>query len=336
MMRYASRDRSGERQGAWCETGIHLWAVRHSNGGPKRRNVRTPLLQTLVVCCLVVSLPLCPRYGAARGCDQQIAQKSDIDPRATHVLAIGCCVPWAKLRSCKGSVDLFVEAATSRLGIPADNIRTESDERATYAGIVQAFQWLNKVSRPEGSVIVYYAGHGTLLPDPRRGGSLEEVFCLWSKDFPFAGLVAIENRIWMTDAEFAQLVAGVPARAKVIIADTCHALGEWHDMQPGTRKVDYGLNDVALLAASQVGQKAYGTLFTRCLTEAMNGKARNLKEAFLWARDSLKEKMSQHCRKLRDEDSKRPCVEQKPTLDDPMSITPRFRVRRHNPRHEHE
>ncbi len=298
-------------------TGLQYGGLEHPRAGT------TIVLLVVTFSLLVVSVPSSV-FGGERVAQAMPAPNTGIDPLTVHVLAIGCCPPWDELRVCRESVDKFVKAAVAGLGIPRANILTVVNEEAVYSGVEKGFAWLKKVSTPQSAVIVYYSGHGVLLPE--SGGERQEAFCLWSKEFPFAGLMAVHYKIWMTDTYFARLLSNVPGKVKVVVADTCHADAEWRDWGPKGRKVDYGLGEVALLAAAEAGQSAYGTYFTKYLTEAMNGGAGNLKEAFLMCRTALAEKAKQYCEKLKATGSKKPCLQQTPTLEDPRNITPLFRI----------
>ncbi len=135
----------------------------------------------------------------------------------------------------------------------------------------------------------------------------------------------------MNDLEFSALVNKVPGKAKLVIADTCHALGAWEDLHPKGTKIDYGLKGAALIAASEAGQLAFSTpkyaLFTKELVAAMNSGVDSLKEAFDRARGKTMKESKIICRELRKKTSKVHCIEQGPTLEDPENIVPLFLLR---------
>jgi len=252
-----------------------------------------------------------------------------VDPKNTYVLAIGSCPPWQALRTiCKNDVDLFVSTVVRAMGIPPGNVKELVDSEATYEGVSKGFQWLKESASEDSSVIVYYNGHGMLL-NGINGKGKEEVFVLWSQDFPFAGLYAVTAKIWMTDKEFSDLLAAVPGRAKVVVADTCHAGGAEEYLEYRGKHTDYGLLNAALLAAAEAGQLAYATgdygLFTLRLSDAMRNSS-NLKEAFYKARLRTMEESKDICKELKDKKLKDKCKEQGPTIDDPLGIVNLFEL----------
>jgi hypothetical protein len=254
-----------------------------------------------------------------------------IDTQDTYILAIGSCPPWHPLKNiCRNDVRLFVSTAVSTMGIPTENIKEIVDSEATYEGVVKGFRWLKEKSSSDSAVIVYYNGHGTLLQSiGGEANKKEEVFVLWSEEFPFAGLYAVVAKIWMTDKEFASLIGDVPGRAKVVVADTCHAGGADEYLERRGKKVDYGLEDTALLAAAEAGQLAFATgdygLFTLRLSDAMRNSA-DLQEAFYKARVKTMEESRSICRELREKKSKDYCEEQGPMFDDPFGIVKLFKL----------
>jgi hypothetical protein len=141
-------------------------------------------------------------------------------------------------------------------------------------------------------------------------------------------LYAVLAHIWMNDEKFSDLVDKLPGKAKLVIADTCHALEAWEDLHPGGAKIDYGLMDAALMAAAQAGQPAVSTpdhaLFTEQLVKAMNSNVDNLKEAFDLAQRETKKESRIFFRNLSKKTWGEASVEQGPTLEDPANILPLF------------
>lgn len=257
------------------------------------------------------------------------SQVEPVDPANTYVLAIGSCPPWQELKDvCRNDVDLFISTAIKTIRIPPANIKTVVDSEATYKGVVEGFEWLAGVSSDDSSVIVYYNGHGMLL-DNSDGRGKQEVFVLWSEKFPFAGLYAVMAKIWMTDKEFASYLNEIPGRTKVVVADTCHAAGAEEYLKYKGAKINYGLENTALIAAAEAGQLAFATgdygLFTLRLSDAMRNSS-NLEEAFYKARTKTIEESRGICQELKSKESKHSCKEQGPTLDDPLDIVRLFEL----------
>ena len=273
---------------------------------------------------LIVSVTLISSFATSYAAQQEL-----IDPEDTYVLAIGSCPPWQELKGvCKNDVDLIISTAIETMGIPSANIKTVVDSEATYKGVEEGFKWLQDSASDSSSVIVYYNGHGMLL-DNIEGKGKEEVFVLWSKEFPFAGLYAVMAKIWMTDKEFAALLNKVPGRAKLVIADTCHAGGAEEYLKYKGKRINYELEDTALIAAAEAGQLAFATgdysLFTLRLSDAMRTSS-NLEEAFYKAREKTVEESRGICQELKRDKSKQACKVQGPTLDDPLDIVRMFEL----------
>jgi hypothetical protein len=204
----------------------------------------------------VVTFNSCDQVSAF---DTHRETAASLDPEKTYVLAISCCVPWKGPHTCRETIDIFVSAAVTRLGIPRKNILTLLGSQATYEGVAKAFDRLSQELSPDSAVIIYYNGHGILLPEGSGSGHPEYVFVLWSEEFPFAGLYAVLAHVWMNDLEFSKRVKKLPGKTKLVIVDTCHAVGIGQDLLPKGMKIDYGLEDAALMAAAEAGQFAIST-----------------------------------------------------------------------------
>jgi len=195
---------------------------------------------------------------------------------------------------------------------------------------VNGFSWLKRTASPDSAIIVYYNGHGLRVPDLVSGKD-EEVFVLWSQEYPFAGLYAVTAQIWMTDKEFAKLIRSVPGRTKVVVADTCYAERAERHITGRGKMVDYGLKYAALLSAAEKTQLAFVSgdyaLLTNNLTQAMLGSS-NLEEAFIKARQKTVEESREICRELTEKKSKYACEEQTPTLQDPLDVVHLFKLRK--------
>lgn len=278
---------------------------------------------------LLLAAVLCLFNFTYVGISYAVTKSEPIDPKNTFILAIGSCPPWQPIRTvCKNDVDLFVATAVKTMGIPQENVKEVVDPEATYGGVVKGFEWLKEKASDDSAVIVYYNGHGVLL-DGIDGKNKEEVFVLWSEDFPFAGLYAVTAKIWMTDKELASYINQVPGRAKLIVADTCHAGEAEEYLKYKGKHVDYGLVDTALLAATEAGELALATgdygLFTLRLSDAMRDSS-NMEEAFYKARQKTMEESKGICGELKKKDSKDKCEEQGPTIDDPLGIVKHFKL----------
>lgn len=254
-----------------------------------------------------------------------------LDPASIYVLAVGSCPPWLpKIRVCRHDVVQFAEAARDLIGVPANQITTLPDEEATATAVRAAFANLQGSMPPGSTIVVYYVGHGMLLP--KRGGAdggTEETFLLWSASFPFAALYAAQAGIWMTDAELGGLIDALPAESALVILDTCDASGADSAIlsDPSRSK----LAQVALMASSRAHEIAFADLtsatFTRNLVEAMRTRVPTLHEAFLLAQKETAAEAALRCEgALASGSAGEDCTPQDAELVDPSGITQRIRL----------
>jgi WD40 repeat protein len=94
-----------------------------------------------------------------------------------------------------------------------------SDEKATRNGIRAAFRQIAEQAKPQDTVLVFLAGHGTLVG--QRYYYLPADFRT-DKDKPREQAV---RDLGIPDDELADLIGAVPALKRVLILDTCNAGG---------------------------------------------------------------------------------------------------------------
>jgi len=276
---------------------------------------------------LAAALSTIPQ-SVALGAPETPAAKP-IDPAATYVLAVGSCPPWRpKIRVCQHDVVQFAEAARDLIGVPANQITTLTDEEATATAVRAAFAKLRDSMPPGSTIVVYYIGHGMLLPK-RSGadGGTEETFLLWSASFPFAALYAAQAGIWMTGAELGGLIDALPAESALVILDTCDASGADSAIlsEPSRSK----LARVAIMSSSRAHEIAFAdassAVFTRNLVEAMSEGVPTFHDAFLRAQKETKAEAAERCAGASSRDD---CTPQDPGLVDPSEITKRLHLNR--------
>lgn len=296
--------------------------MRTSAGTTSPRGFRPDLrprwrLSTIVVVLAVTSL-LPARAG----------EPGRIDPRHTHVLAVGACPPFGRVAPavCRDSVQEMVAALVGAMGVPPQQVSTLLDAQADYPGVAGELRRLAQVSQAGDALIFYYIGHGSLIPvqEGDEGSGMDEVFCLWTPRPPFAAIYAVSAGLWMRDDELAKLLAQIPARDKLLIVDSCHSGETAQILCPGDCAVDYDTGQDALLAAAQRHQIALLSadrrmgLFTSELLRALDKGSPNLKAAFDIARQATRDASRKLCRRLGS------CLIQSPTLSDPAGIVARF------------
>ncbi|HEX9941451.1 MAG TPA: caspase family protein [Thermoanaerobaculia bacterium] len=97
---------------------------------------------------------------------------------ARHTLLIGVNryprIPNADLQGCVSDMELMRSLLIDRFGFPAERTRTLRDEEATQAGIRGALAELAAAVGEDDVVVLFYAGHGSRMADPRQPGRMIE------------------------------------------------------------------------------------------------------------------------------------------------------------------
>ena len=212
------------------------------------------------------------------------SEKCIVEPESIYVLAVGCCVPWREeTKFCEKNTREFVDALVTCGRIPTRNIRIILGKEATYNGFEEGMKWLGKMTSPRSTALIYYLGHGGLIPHMQGDKEVghDDYFILWSEQKPKSQWYAINRHIWLRGDRFNQLLESVSAERKLVIVDSCH-LGAVIDPPPGQGRRD----KTGLLAASRREELAAHTpdkgnaLFTYELLRAIDNGASDLATAF--------------------------------------------------------
>ncbi|HKH47602.1 MAG TPA: caspase family protein [Thermoanaerobaculia bacterium] len=99
-------------------------------------------------------------------------------PAVRHALLIGINqypkIPNANLQGCVSDMELMRSLLIDRFGFPPESTRTLRDEEATQAGIRGALAEIAAAVGEEDLVVLFYAGHGSRMADPRQPGRMIE------------------------------------------------------------------------------------------------------------------------------------------------------------------
>ena len=99
-------------------------------------------------------------------------------PAARQALLIGInrypLIPKADLQGCVSDMELMRSLLTDRFGFPAERTRTLRDEEATQEGIRGALAELAAAVGKDDIVVLFFAGHGSRMADPRQPGRFVE------------------------------------------------------------------------------------------------------------------------------------------------------------------
>jgi uncharacterized caspase-like protein len=125
------------------------------------------------------------------------------------------------LRGCKNDALLIKDLLTQKYGFAADDVMLLLDAQATQEGILTALRQLGAVMQREDIVVVYYAGHGSRMPD--REGTKPTG---WDETIvPYdSGRAPAANRD-ITDDELRLWLLNVESRGAylTLIFDCCHS-----------------------------------------------------------------------------------------------------------------
>ncbi len=245
----------------------------------------------------------------------------------TLMLAVGVCPPWKEFpNSCKNNVELISSTLRQAMQIPKANQKLLTDQAASFSGVSQGLAWLKKYSTANTTVIIYYNGHGMLVPDPQTG-EVTEVFVLWSRQFPFAGIYAVLKKIWMSSTVFAQSIAPIQAKNIIVIADTCHAQKADKKLQHSSGDIPFGPRNEVVILSARANEFALSlkkhALFTENLALAIK-QNNDMERAFEQARSITIKKSRQIC----DDYTQPPswCTGQTPSANDPNLILSKIRL----------
>ncbi|MBW2724090.1 MAG: caspase family protein [Deltaproteobacteria bacterium] len=137
-----------------------------------------------------------------------------------------------------------------RYGFQEQNVRVITDERATRAGILAAFEQLARESAPDDTIYIHYSGHGSQVADQDgdEEDGQDETICPHDARTP--GVPDI------TDDELDRLVGQLDVGWIVMTLDSCHSGTALRDasievrtrsVPPDTRTELYGITSRAVV-----------------------------------------------------------------------------------------
>lgn len=277
-------------------------------------------------------------------------------PEKHHILAFAGS--YRDLKYTVKDAQDFVDTMKRKIGVPESNVRMVLGTDATYDGLVSGIQWLASRTQPDDTAVIYFNGHGSQIPDQPPLDEVDgrdEVFC-----FPRVSgermdwREALRRKLIMTDDQFNKLIKKIPARKKIIVADTCHsgtinkavAAGqdeltskyfplldpdsgkELTSLSPKSSAPNYGNDNEALLAScldsetSWESGKLKAGVFTYHLLRSIEEGAPDLEKAFEKAREATIRYVKAEVRP-----NQRP-VSQTPSLTDPHGLVKLFKFSR--------
>jgi Caspase domain len=128
-------------------------------------------------------------------------------------------IPNADLQGCVSDLELMRSLLVDRFGFPAERTRTLRDEEATQQAIRGALAELAAAVGDGDTVVLFYAGHGSRMADPRQAGRIIESIVTHD-----SGRGDQPNRD-ILDEEIDRWVQGVNEKTPhvTLIFDCCHS-----------------------------------------------------------------------------------------------------------------
>jgi hypothetical protein len=150
------------------------------------------------------------------------AAASDARPKA---LLIGVAdVPHNALPGIDLDIDNMKKVAEI-MGFQPGDIKVLYNEQATYANVRQALgTWVKDGVQPQDHVLIYFSGHGTLVPDPSPGnvGGTDDALVLHDVTrTTVQGRATLKNVL--IGHELGAALAAIPSRNVLVLVDACHS-----------------------------------------------------------------------------------------------------------------
>lgn len=276
-------------------------------------------------------------------------------PSKLHLLAVGADT--GGLKFCKRDVQRIADTLRIKSGLQESNTRLLMGADASYQSFNSGIQWLASVTQPEDTVVVYFSGHGSSIPDRHpidEADGRDELIVLYpGAQKGMSTEAMINQKILVVDDEINSLVKKIPARKKILIVDSCHSGTVSKEMglqvedlvsryqplvDPVTGQEDwslgqkaaspnYGNDNEGLLAACMDNESSYesksfeGGVFTYYLIEAINQGSPDLEQAFNKAKESV-------ARWVRERSKPGKPISQTPSLTDPHGLSKSVRFTR--------
>ncbi len=147
-----------------------------------------------------------------------------ITSRNVYLLSLGAAT--VGLKYCDDDARAFAQLMDGKLGIPKENTRVLIGNQATKAGIVDALRWLAGKTQPEDLVIIFFSGHGTLIPDEppanHSDGVSSALVCFHTKEKLTRDDPGLKD-ILFSGYQLESLLKKIPARRKMLVIDSCHS-----------------------------------------------------------------------------------------------------------------
>lgn len=156
------------------------------------------------------------------------------------------------------------------MGFAPGDIKVLFNEQATYANVKQALAtWVRDGVGPHDHVLIYFSGHGTLVPDPDPGkaGGIPALVMHDIGHATIQGKASLKNAL--ISHELHKELITIPSRNVLVLLDACHS-------GSGTRSfrvtnLSLGVGTAVPKAYSYLGMPAMATAQTRGMVAVPKG-----------------------------------------------------------------
>ena len=178
-----------------------------------------------------------------------------------------------------------------RAGYPQQNVRLLLDKDATKLNIMSGLSWLASSVGPDSTAVVFFSGHGGKFEDAANKGNYL---------IPYDTRLNAVKQTAISSDELTNALRAIPSSRVVVLLDACHSggTGDPKDLDPTTAVYKGGLDEAAydqlkqgsgrvVIASSRSSEVSWvlpgakNSLFTQCVLEAMDGKAKQAGDGML-------------------------------------------------------
>jgi hypothetical protein len=147
-----------------------------------------------------------------------------ITSKNVHLLSLGAST--MGLKYCDDDAMAFAGLMEDKLKIPKENAVILTGNQATKAAFTNALSRLAAKTQPEDLVLIFFSGHGTLIPDEppanHADGVSSALICFNTKTKLTRDDPALKD-ILFSGYQLESLLKKIPARRKMLVIDSCHS-----------------------------------------------------------------------------------------------------------------
>lgn len=176
-----------------------------------------------------------------------------------------------------------------RAGYPADHVKLLLNEQATKQGVLDGLKWLADNARDDATATFYFSGHGANLPDgPNKGNYLVTYDTVLTGKPNY-----VKPDTILSSDELTAALNAIKTQKVITLLDACHSggTGATKDLlgpeEPVLKSLDASAYEQLkqgsgriIFASSKTDEVSFvmpgaaNSLFTECMLEALDGRAK--------------------------------------------------------------